>query len=148
MNRDKAMAEAYGDFIGRIGAVFDPVSRVADGLLHVRCDPVKVYTDVASSRTISPRPIPHVAKHPSVQFAQKSTIEYIALASFGPAEGLADIDLFGLIQLVSQRDVGRDELFSLLGCEGRVCMVVVIEQRIRQNDPVPRPTGPVEGRPG
>lgn len=85
MNRDKAMTEPNGDFVGRIGGVLDPVLRIADSLLHVWADPVRLHSDVAGSRAIFSRPTPDVAKHSSVQCAEKITIEDVAFASIGPA---------------------------------------------------------------
>lgn len=101
MNRDETMAESNGDFVGLICGVFDPVARIADRLLHVRGDPVSVDADISGTRSIVPRPTPHVAKHTSVKFSQKPMIEYVAFASVGPIQRRADIDLFGFIQFVS-----------------------------------------------
>lgn len=69
MNRDKAVTEANRDFIGRIGCMYNPVSRIIDGLLHFRDDPMGFDADIARGLTILPRPTPHVAEHPLVQFA-------------------------------------------------------------------------------
>ena len=116
-------------------------------MLHVHGDAVGVDADTAGGRPVLPCPTPYVAEHPSMQFAQKITIEDVAPAAIGPARGRTDIDLFGFIQFVSQRDIGRDQILALVGIEGRVSVVVAIEQRIRP-DPFPRPTVRAAGRLG
>lgn len=140
MNVDESVTEAHRDFVRWISLVFDPISRLVDGLLDFRDDSMCLDADIPVSRAILTRPTPHVAKHPLVQFAQKRPIENIASAGFGPALSGINIDVLCFIQLVPQCDVGRDERFVLLNGEGRVRLIIAIEPWIRHDDPVRRPT--------
>lgn len=97
MNGDKAVAEPNRQFVGRMRCMFDPVSRLVDGLLHVHDNAIRGNTDVAFGRAILSRPTPYVAEHALVQFAQKIPIKDIAPPAVGPAKSRSDVDLLGFI---------------------------------------------------
>jgi hypothetical protein len=84
MNGDEAVTKKHRNFVRRICSAFNPVSRILDGLLHVRRDAVGVDSYIANSRTIMPGPTPHVAKHPPVKLHQESTVEDISFTSLDP----------------------------------------------------------------
>ena len=127
MNGYEAITEAHGDFVGLMGCMLDPIPRIVDGLLHVRRNSVRIHTDILCGCTIAPGPTPYIVEHPPVQLAQNLSIENIAPARVRPLQGSADIDLLGFVQLVSQRDVGGDKIFALLGSEWRIRFIVAVE---------------------
>lgn len=135
------MAEPHGNFVRRIGVVFNPISRIVYGLLHVWPNSVRFDADIAVGRPVLPGPTPHVAEHSPVQLTQKLSIEDITPARLGPTLSVADIGLFGFVQFMSQRDVGRDEPVPFLVGERRVRVIVRLEWRIQHDDPVRRPIG-------
>ena len=70
-----------------------------------------------------------------MQLTQKIAVEYVAFASVSPAQSFAYIDLLCFIQLTPQRNVGRYELFALLGSQRRIGIVFTVEERIRRGGP-------------
>ena len=127
MNLNEPMAEPHGNFVRRICVVFNPISRVVDGVLHVWANSVRFDADIAVGRPVLPGPTPYVAEHSPMQLAQKLPIKDITLARLGPALSVADIGLLSFVQLMSQRDVGRDEPVPLLVGERRVRAIVRLE---------------------
>ena len=127
MNLNEAMAESDRNFVRQICVVFNPRSRIVDGLLHVWANPVRFDADIAVGRPILPGPTPYVAEHSPMQLTQKLPIEDITLARLGPTLSVADIGLLGFVQFMSQRDVGRDELVPFLVGERRVRVIVRLE---------------------
>jgi hypothetical protein len=53
-NGDKAVTETNRDFVGWIGSMVHPESRIVDGLLHFHDDPIGLNADVAFGRAILP----------------------------------------------------------------------------------------------
>jgi len=127
VNLNEPMAEPHGNFVRRICVVFNPISRVVDGVLHVWANSVRFDADIAVGRPVLPGPTPYVAEHSPMQLAQKLPIKDITLARLGPALSVADIGLLSFVQLMSQRDVGRDEPVPLLVGERRVRAIVRLE---------------------
>ena len=93
MNLNEPMAEPHGNFVRRICVVFNPISRVVDGVLHVWANSVRFDADIAVGRPVLPGPTPYVAEHSPMQLAQKLPIKDITLARLGPALSVADIGL-------------------------------------------------------
>ncbi len=85
MNGNEAVTEPDRDFVGRIGRVFYPVSRIVDGVLYLRGDLMGLDPDIACGRTILPRPTPYIAEHPLVKLAQKGPVENFASPGVSPA---------------------------------------------------------------
>ena len=135
------MAEPHGNFVRRICVVFNPISRIVDGVLYVRANSVRFDADIALGRPVLPGPTPYVTEHSPMQLTQKLPIENITPARLGPTLSVADIGLLGFVQFMSQRDVGRDEPVPFLVGERRVRVILGLEERVRHDDPVRRPIG-------
>src|SRR3954471_14643571 len=72
-------------------------------------------TEIALGRAIAARPVPYLVEHAPVEPSQKSLVQDIALSLECPRICFGNILLLKLIQLAAQRDMGRNEAFTLDG---------------------------------
>src|SRR3546814_20821934 len=77
MDGNEPVAESDGNFIGWVGSMLDPISRVVDQLTKVHGDSVSIDANVARRGAILPGPTPHVSEHELVTVVHEILIEKI-----------------------------------------------------------------------
>src|SRR3546814_3260129 len=81
MDGNEPVAESDGNFIGWVGSMLDPISRVVDQLTKVHGDSVSIDADVARRGAILTSPTPHVSEHTIVKMVQEILVENITLTA-------------------------------------------------------------------
>ena len=130
MDEDQAVMKPDRDFVGCVGSVRNLVAGIAAEGAQFDRNPIGVDADVAGCCPELPGPLPDITKHPPVQLLQERSFENDPAPAEGPAFGVGDADLLGLVELGAQCDVGRDQPFPLLGSERGIGVIILVEKRV------------------
>src|SRR3546814_19821833 len=107
MDGNEPVAESDGNFIGWVGSMLDPISRVVDQLTKVHGDSVSIDANVARRGAILSGPTPHFSEHAFVQLVPEILFENLQLPAHHTSNILTDIVLIGFITLLYQGDSRR-----------------------------------------
>ena len=117
MNQYQPMVKPDRDFVSCVSVLRQPVSSVAEELVELNLNSVRINARSGYARPIVSGPPPDSPKHSTVKPQDKGSIQECvcgSAAARGPGHCSQNAVRFHLIQFAAKSNMRRDEMFTIL----------------------------------